>query len=171
MREKISLTISDMSSFAKALRREAEAGGEAGHQAWMNRIARAAGYRNFQHLSAMRKGAEPVPDENTVTRALRYFDGAGVMTSWPAKTSVQHLCLWAIWAGLPPGDELNEREVSVRIDELSSFGDAAIIRRTMAELGLVTRSRDGRIYKRVERKPGPDARALIAATRGGDSAA
>lgn len=162
-RDVLSLTISDISGFAKALRREV--GDDAGHQVWLNRIARAAGYRNFQHLSALRKGAEPVADDKQVARALRYFDDSGQMTSWPAKTSVQHLCLWVIWAGLPAGETLSEREVSSRIDALSSFGDAAIVRRTLAELGLVTRSRDGRAYQRVERKPGAEARALIAATR------
>ncbi len=164
-RDAVSLTISDLSGFAKALRREVEQGGDAGHQAWLNRIARAAGYRNYQHLSALRKGEEPPADEKAVARALRYFDGDGRMTHWPAKTTVQHLCLWAIWAELASGEELSEREVSARIDTLASFGDAAIVRRTLAELGLVTRSRDGRVYCRVERRPSPEARALIAALR------
>lgn len=120
-REAISLTIPDISAFAKALRREA-GDDDTGHQAWLNRIARAAGYRNFQHLSATRKGAEPPADARAVARALRWFDDRGRMTAWPSKTGVQKLCLWGLWARLPRGLSMTEREVSAAIDEWSTFG-------------------------------------------------
>lgn len=161
-REAISLTIPDISAFAKALRREA-GDDDTGHQAWLNRIARAAGYRNFQHLSATRKGAEPPADARAVARALRWFDDRGRMTAWPSKTGVQKLCLWGLWARLPRGLSMTEREVSAAIDEWSTFGDAAIIRRTLVEMRLLDRTTDGSVYTRVERRPGPEARALIRA--------
>ncbi len=162
-RDPLSVTIADVSVFARTLRREV--GDDAGHQIWLNRIARAAGFRNFQHLSATRKGAEPPADSQKVARARRYFDDAGRMASWPAKTAVQHLCLWVIWAGMPAGQALSEREVSDRIDQLTGFQDAAIVRRTLIELGLFSRTRDGAVYQRVEQRPHPEARALIRALR------
>lgn len=169
-RDAISITIHDVSDFARALRLAAEEGAEpggqpAGHQTWLNRVARAAGYRNFQHLSALRKGAEPdpAPDQKALTRALRYFDAEGLFLRWPSRTGVQHLCLWPVWAGLPRGLSMSEREVSARIDALTRFRDAAQIRRTLVEMGLMTRRIDGSDYRRVERPPTPEARALIAA--------
>ena len=82
MRQAISLTINDVAGFARALRAEAP-DGEAGHQSWLNHIARAAGYRNFQHLSAVRKDAEPPADPGKVARALRWFDDRGRFARWP----------------------------------------------------------------------------------------
>jgi hypothetical protein len=162
MRQPISMTIADVSGFARALRHEAP-GAEAGHQSWLNHIARAAGFRNYQHLSAARKGAEPPADPAKVARALRWFDAEGRFARWPSKQSVRELCLWAVWARLPPGEEWDERAISARIDDLTALKDAAQIRRSFVEMGLFTRNIDGTGYARVERRPPPEARALIAA--------
>ena len=162
-RQPISLTIADISGFARALGSQVQ--DDAGHQTWLNRISRAAGYRNFQHLSATRKGAEPPADTARVTRALRYFDDAGAFAHWPGKTGLQELCLWAVWARLPAERAMSEREISQIIDQVTSLGDAAQIRRSLVETGRVTRSLDGSDYRRIEQRPPPDARALIAATR------
>lgn len=168
-RDVISLSIEDVAQFARALRREVEAADgapnpeKAGHQTWLNRVARAAGYRNFQHLSAARKTAEPLADEKRVARAMRYVDGGGRLAQWPAKTGMQKLCLWLVWAGLPAEEEMSERQISARIDTLTGYGDAAITRRTMVECQMLRRTPDGRVYIRVERRPPPEARALIAA--------
>lgn len=161
-RQPISLTIPDVSAFARALR-----AGEPpeGHQAWLNRIARAAGYRNFQHLSALRKDAEPPADAAKVARALRWFDEAGRFARWPARQAVRDLCLWAVWARLPPGELGHERAVSALIDAATALKDAAQIRRSLVEMGLLTRSVDGTAYARLERRPPPEARALIAALK------
>jgi hypothetical protein len=161
-REPISLTIADISDFARALRAQAPEG-DTGHQSWLNRVARAAGYRNFQHLSALRKEAEPAADDAKVARALRYFDAEGRFARWPSRTGIQALCLWAVWARLPAGEEWSEPEVSAKIDGVTALGDAAQIRRSLAEHRLVTRDRAGSAYRRVERRPPPEARALIAA--------
>ncbi len=161
MRQPISLSIPDVSGFAKALRLDAP-GTDAGHQSWLNHIARAAGFRNYQHLSAVRKDAEPPADPAKVTRALRWFDEQGRFARWPSKQSVRELCLWAIWARLPAGQVWDERGVSERIDALTALQDAAQIRRSFIEMGLFTRNIDGTGYTRVERRPPPEARALIA---------
>jgi hypothetical protein len=159
-RQPVSVVIADVSAFARALR----AGDPpAGHQAWLNRIAQAAGYRNFQHLSAARKQADPPADGAKVARALRWFDAEGRFARWPARQAVRDLCLWAVWARLPPATEWHERKISAIIDGVTALRDAAQIRRSLVEMGLMTRNPDGTGYRRLERRPPPEARELISA--------
>lgn len=165
----ISLTITDLSAFARALRAAAPAPGD-GHQAWLNHIARAAGFRNFQHLSALRRDADPPPDPEAVARAQRAFDAQGRLHRWPGRRAVRDLCLWAVWARLPAGRIWDEREVSALIDRVTALGDAAQIRRSLVECGLMTRNPGGSGYARVERRPPPEALALIAALPAGPPA-
>jgi len=169
MRQAISLTITDISGFARALRAAAPKA-EDGHQSWLNHIARAAGFRNYQHLSAVRKDVEPPADPAKVARALRWFDAAGRFARWPARQNVRDLCLWAVWARLPPGREWHERQISELIDRITALADAAQIRRSLVEMGLLTRQPDGSAYRRVEQRPPPEARALIAALGRGSGA-
>ena len=56
---------------------------------------------------------------------------------------------------------LGERQVSQRLNALHGFGDAALLRREMVEMGLVTRSPGGLDYRRQELAPPPEARELI----------
>ena len=173
-RTAISLPLADLQTFARSLAAELPAP-PPGHLSLLNMLARAAGFRNFQHLRASHKAgeglatealaeppAEPLPDLTRVAAALRHFDGTGQMTSWPARTAVQHLCLWALWSRLPK-DVLSERQISQHLDAAHSFGDAALLRRTLIELHLVTRSTGSTAYTRIERPPTPEARALIRA--------
>ncbi|MGV8952648.1 MAG: DUF2087 domain-containing protein [Cypionkella sp.] len=168
-RTTLPLQISDVSTFARNLQRQLEAEAKPGHLALLNMLARAAGFQNHQHLRAQVNAAEriaapaPEADMKRVEAALRCFDAAGQMTHWPAKTSLQHLCLWALWAHLPRGQTLTEREISTRLNARHRFTDAAILRRTLVELQLVSRSQDGAEYLRREQPPPPEARALIRA--------
>ncbi|WP_417208183.1 DUF2087 domain-containing protein [Antarctobacter sp.] len=163
-RDPISLTIPDLSGFAKTLRAGLDS--PPSHLEMLGLIARAAGFRNYQHLRARLSETPPEPvDDRAVARAGRFFDEKSRFTDWPAKTSVQGLCLWVIWAQLPPDTIWTERQVSGVIDGLCTFRDAAQIRRAMIEHGLLRRERDGSAYVRVERKPTPEARALISRVR------
>lgn len=158
-RDPISLTIPDVSGFTKALR--SELSDPPSHQEALNMVARAAGYRNYQHLLARQPSQKPSADDAQVTRAARYFDAEGCFAHWPARTSVQRLCLWVIWASLPPREPMSERQISARIDAACAFRDAAQIRRAMVEHKMVTRERDGSNYQRIEQAPPPEAQALI----------
>jgi hypothetical protein len=159
----------DLSALARQLARDlAEATEPPGHLALMNMLARAAGFRNFQHFRASStagdKLASPAPapaDMAKVAQARRYFDATGQMTTWPAKTHLQHLCLWALWSRLPHDTSMTERQISQLLTGWHLFGDAAILRRTLWELKLVTRTADGRDYRRIEQPPPPEARELI----------
>lgn len=162
MRPDIPLDVADISQFAKALRAQIET--DASHQTMLNALARAAGWRNFQHLSAAHQGAapeEPV-DTRAVTKAAARFDVHGRFTGWPVKRSLRMLCLWPIWARLPEGPS-SERVISDAIHTLCTFRDAAGIRREMVGEGMLTRNIDGSDYRRVHCTPDPTQRAVIRA--------
>lgn len=171
-RDLIPLTTPDVSGFARSLSRQLT-GREAppSHLELLNMLARAAGFRNHQHLRAAeaaraRLDTPAAPPEavdfRQVERALGCFDQGGVLTRWPARRQQQILCLWALWARLPAGLRLDEPRINRLLDTLHAFGDRALIRRDMVGLGLLRRGPDGRDYQRVETRPSPEARALIA---------
>lgn len=166
------LQVNDISAFSRNLQQQlANSTEPVSHLSLMNMLTRAAGFRNFQHFRAMTldddRNAAPgsAPDMARVQQARRYFDASGQLTRWPAKTSVQHLVMWALWAKLPTDRTMTERGISAELNQWHLFGDPAILRRTMWELKLVTRSDDGRDYRRIGREPTPEARALIRALK------
>ena len=162
-RDAIPLVLEDVSQFARSLRGQLDPAPP--HQTMLNALARAAGYRNFQHLRAAQGWGEtprdPPPDMGRVRRAAARFDATGRFTGWPVKRSLRLLCLWPIWARLDPKAVSTEREISAEIHALCTFRDAAGIRREMVGEGMLTRNRDGTGYRRVNRRPGPTERALI----------
>ncbi len=177
-RHPIPFAAPDMSALARSLRAQlASRPAPPTHVEMLNMLARAAGHRNFRHFRARSgdrppddraspaspvSGAAPArTDSAAVLRAARHFDPQGRLRSWPAHRSVQDLCLWAIWSRIPSGRAFDERQISAVVAPLHLFGDPAIIRRTMCHIGLMTRSIDGRDYRRIERPPSPDGAALI----------
>jgi len=160
----------DMTVFVRALSKQL---GDAGpsHLALMNMVARAAGYQNLQHMRSAnaaatrlgRAGDDQPADARAVERALHQFDDAGRLIRWPSKRSVQTLVLWALWARLPAGRSLAERAVNDRLGDEHLFADPAILRRTMIACRLVSRRADGTDYRRIEREPPAEAKALIKA--------
>ncbi|WP_298357944.1 DUF2087 domain-containing protein [uncultured Litoreibacter sp.] len=163
----IPLVIEDVSQFARALRKHWP-DEPPGHANMLSLVAKAAGYRNHQVLKA--EFGLPAPEaafteleERRLRDALRVFDLEGQMTRWPLKTSVQGLCLAIFWATLPARRDLTEKEVNAVLKSGEVFGDHVLLRRCLIEHNMVTRERDGSIYRRVERKPSPLERALIRA--------
>jgi hypothetical protein len=167
----LSLVAPDLGQFTRALSRQLGAASPS-HLTLMNMLARAAGFQNVQHLRAAGAVAQPMAelppdppavDARKVARALQQFDALGRLARWPAKRHVQTLTLWAIWAALPAGQKLSERQISALIDGEHLFGDAAILRRDMVGCGLLWRQDGGVDYLRIEQVPPPEARALIRA--------
>jgi hypothetical protein len=172
-REIIPFIAADVSALAKSLRAQL-AGREAppSHVEMLNMLARGAGHRNFQHLRAGTVAApataRPAGAKSAaVEKAARCFDAEGRLTRWPAQTAIQHLCLWPLWARIPRGTSFSERGISALLARLNLFGDHAILRRTMCERGLMTRTKDGRDYRRVDQVPPPEGAALIRRVRAG----
>lgn len=163
-RQILSLTIADLSAFAKSLREQFNALDEKPtHVEMLNMLARSAGFRNYQHLKFVTedvKPADPV-DLTLVEKVARHFDADGVLLRWPAKNSLQPLCLWALWARMEPGRDYADRENTELLNAWASFGDHALLRRAMVDMGYVTRTADGRTYRRIEQKPPAELSALL----------
>ena len=163
---------SDITALARSLREQLGRLDHApSHVEMLNLLARANGHANFQHLRADAQAQarlSTVPPEDRVDHAriekvLRHFDDAGVMIRWPSKTNHQTLCLWVIWSRIPTDQRLSEREINQFIIDAHAFGDHALLRRSLVDAHMLTRTPDGRLYRRIEKKPDPDALALLAA--------
>ena len=178
-RQAIPYIADDVSVLARALKRELarfdeEEKGKAGpgHVDLLNMLARAGGYRNFQHMKAQADARErldrPLPqiadaavDYVQIARVARYFDADGKLARWPAKHSHRVLCLWVLWSRLEPRHVYSEAEINRALNAEHLFGDHALLRRDLCDLGLMVRRPDGSEYRRIERAPPADAAALI----------
>ncbi len=145
------------------------------HVQLLNMLVRAVGYRNFQHYRAqfaaqerLDRLAAPEPaapeepmDLRRVERAARHFGPDGLLARWPGKVSLQRLCLWWVWSRLPAGQELTGTQMDDALRACHHFGDHALLRRWLCDLGMATRTPDGRQYRRVEQRPPQEALALL----------
>lgn len=169
-KQAIPLFADDISIFARRLNQQLRGeNGPPSHLGLMNMLARAAGFRNYQHLREAHSAGERLGrspgvenvDHRLVERTLFQFDEAGRLRQWPSRRGVQELSLWALWARLPAGTALHERQVNDLLRNEHLFGDPAILRRSLFGLGLVTRERDGSNYCRRELRPSAEARTVI----------
>jgi hypothetical protein len=181
-REIIPFHADDMSAFARALKRELARYDEEtaadparrkapGHVELLNMLARATGFRNFQHMRAqadarerldsLTVSVEPSVDYVRIERLARYFDAAGRLTRWPGKHSDRLACLWVMWSRMEPRRVSNEAEINGALNAEHLFGDHALLRRELVDLGMMARTADGREYRRLEQAPPAEAVALI----------
>ncbi len=166
----IPLVADDISQFSRSLTKQIlQKDAPLTHVRMLNMLAKANGFRNFQHMRAAHKSRERLDDVQTsavdfklVERCLNQFDEQGVLMRWPSKNLVQKTCIWVFWAMLPKGQNLTERQISALLDEGHSFGDPATLRRVMVGYQLVSRTKDGAQYQRIEQTPPPEAIELIA---------
>ena len=169
----IAFASADMSALARSLREQLTALGEnPSHVQLLNMLAKAVGYRNFQHMKTEAAAAPALPvsaaepplppvDEARVARVAGHFGPDGELLRWPSRTNHQELCVWVLWARLPAREVTDERGISGWLNLHHAFGDAALLRRTMVTMGLVTRTQDGREYRRVEQPPPPELASLL----------
>ena len=108
------------------------------HLSLMNMLARASGFRNYQHLRAAQASKDRldqpvdlVVDFRLVERAMHQFNAQGQLIRWPSKRSVQTLCLWALWAQLPSATLMHERDVNGTLNAWHLFQDPALVRRSL----------------------------------------
>jgi len=177
MRTPLPLHAEDISAFARVLSGQlsdqfAGARRAPSHLELLNMLARSSGYRNFQHLraqgEAMARLAAPVPappsspvDANRLRRLLRLFDAEGRLARWPSRRGLEAACLWVVWSKVPARRVFTEAELKDVLNTLHTFGDNALLRRGMCDTGLMTRTPDGREYRRVEAQPTAEALALL----------
>ena len=83
------------------------------------------------------------------------------MQAWPAQTTVQHLPLWVFWTKLPSRRDLTEADVNRDLQLGSTFGDHVLLRRSLIDAGLISRTQDGSDYRRIGQIPPSEALGLI----------
>lgn len=162
-RSPLPLVIEDVSAFATALRKQWPLT-EPTHSQMLNLIAKAAGYRNHQHVKSEVDATVGDLDKSATQRikdALRVFDDVGLMTRWPKKTSVQALCLAWFWSQLPAKRDLTEQEVNAALMQSEAFGDHVLLRRSLIDHGMAKRTPNGKTYRRIERQPSQEERHII----------
>lgn len=166
---------SDISLLARSLVKQWQAeSATPTHLQMLNMLARAVGFENFQHWRAEAVAAPDVASVATpiepptpsagvqvdTLRLLRYFDAQGRLSRWPSKFSHQLPCLWPLWARIPARQTFSEREVNEWIKAGESMGDHVLLRRELVNYKLLSRTPDGREYRRVE-QPLPEAVAVL----------
>ena len=167
----VPLTVDDLSPFAKSLRHSlAGHEGVPTHLELLNMLARAAGFANYQHVRADAQAGNrlaaaaslrPPTDLARVSKAARYFDDAGTLHSWPSRYMHQILCLWVFWSRIPAGSGFTEREISEKLKGWHNFGDHALLRRAMIDGKMLSRTIDGRDYRRIDQAPPPELAPLL----------
>jgi hypothetical protein len=168
-RTPIAYAAPDLSALARSLRDQLTRLGETpSHVQMLNMLARATGHANFQVLRARATlpspdAALPLADEKRALRAAGYFGADGRLKSWPAKTSLQALCLWVFWSRLPRGESFSEIGISALLDGWHDFGDRALLRREMVDHRMVRRTPDGSDYRRLEQKPPAELTIMLEA--------
>lgn len=168
-KDPIPLHCVDISAFARTLNRQLSAATTPpSHLEMLNHLARASGFRNYQHLRAayaakvrLDKPSDTLADYKLIEKTLHQFDGQGRLTQWPAKRQVQELAMWAMWAALPAETPMEERDVNGILNRANLFEDAALLRRSLIGMGVLERNLDGSNYRRTEQRPPPEAQALI----------
>lgn len=171
-RKSFPFAVEDVSVLARGLERQLAAhDGLPGHVELLNMLARAGGFRNFQHYrtqaETLDRLAEPavasVPIDTVRLRKIaRSFDVDGRLVGWPGKANHRVDCLWVLWSRVPARVAMDEFEINRRLNAEHAFGDPALLRRELVDHGLMRRTPDGRDYRRIELSPPPEARALIA---------
>lgn len=174
-RKLIPLSVSDTSAFAKSLRTQLSLHqGLPSHLQFLNMLARAAGHGNFQNLRtktdtpgseqilpASAPAAEPEIDRKLIDRVQRSFDADLRLMRWPSRRMDQITALWVLWSQIPAAREMPEKEVSALLRDRHLFGDHALLRRELCDLGLMNRTRDGSVYRRIERPMPANAAAIL----------
>ncbi|MEQ1515097.1 MAG: DUF2087 domain-containing protein [Usitatibacteraceae bacterium] len=184
-REIVPLVAADISAFCKNLRQQlATAGHEApSHLAFLNMLAKSAGYRNYQTLKAQpptpmavidavetrapKPAAAPITLERGSTvplplrKLLTCFDTQGRMTRWPNKYAAQQTAIWALWSRLPAHRELTEKQVNDYLSAAHTYGDPATLRRELVNAKLLWRTVDCSVYRKEQRRPNEETRTFL----------
>ena len=78
-----------------------------------------------------------------------FLDDSGRVKQWPSKRAAQIEVTEHIARQFPRGSKFSETELNEKIKQLHTFGDWAMLRREMCDLGYFNRDRDGIVYIRT----------------------
>jgi hypothetical protein len=85
---------------------------------------------------------------------LRTFvDAEGRLRQWPSRRKQQLVACAALAAAVPAGQSYTEREMNELLNSFHTFGDPALLRRILVDLGYLVRTSDGRTYERAAGPP------------------
>jgi hypothetical protein len=87
--------------------------------------------------------------EGVMSGKLKNFLDDGKVRQWPAKRAMQVEVIQYIANKFLPGSHYSEPELNDEIKKLHTFGDWAILRREMCELGYFDRDKNGTVYDRT----------------------
>lgn len=82
-----------------------------------------------------------------------FLDEKGRITSLPTKFKKQLCAVWYLADKLEAGRDYTQDELGDVLDAWTVFHDPAALRRYLVDLGLVTRARDGSVYRRADVLP------------------
>ncbi len=82
-----------------------------------------------------------------------FLDEKGRLTSLPSKYKKQLAAVWYIAGKLEAGRAYTQDTLGDALDVWHSFHDPATLRRSLVDLGLVERTRDGAEYRRADELP------------------
>ena len=166
----VPLVAEDISHFSRALSKQLEQNDQPlSHVRMLNLIAKANGFRNFQHLRASHKSSDQ-PSQPAATEAIdlalvercfRRFSPEGLLKQWPSRGKVQKIVLWVLWSAIPSGKALTEQQINECLNAHHAFEDPATLRRIMIGFKMLERKKDGSEYFRIEQKPPAEALELI----------
>lgn len=89
----------------------------------------------------------PVAELRRRARVLaRLLDADGRVARWPTLYSHKLIVLEHIAAHFDLDERMSEAELNVRLNQLHSFNDAAVLRRWLVEHEMFKRTRDGSAY-------------------------
>jgi hypothetical protein len=82
---------------------------------------------------------------NEIKELKQFIDREGRLTQWPAKRSLQLVALDYLSSKFE-GKMYTESEVNNLLNQWHTFGDPALLRREMYEIGHLNRLKDGAEY-------------------------
>lgn len=81
----------------------------------------------------------------------RFLDQNGLVTQWPSKRAMQLEVISYLANKFPSDTTYTESEVNEILKRLHTFGDWAILRRELCDLGYFDRDKNGIQYKRTRK--------------------
>lgn len=78
-----------------------------------------------------------------------FLDNEGRVKQWPSKRAAQIEVIEYIASKFPEGSQYTEPALNDEIKKWHTFGDWAILRREMCDLGYFDRQKDGTSYQRT----------------------
>ena len=82
-----------------------------------------------------------------------FLDEKGRLTALPSRYKKQLCAIWYLAEKLEAGRDYTQDELGDALDAWHTFHDPAALRRYLTDLGLMTRERDGSVYRRADELP------------------